>query len=47
VEDELHELKDRLADLTAAVDALLEKKRALLEKQRREADGDPPLTPPS
>jgi hypothetical protein len=25
VEDELHELKDRLAELTAAVDALLER----------------------
>jgi hypothetical protein len=36
----LHELKHRLAELTAAVDALL-------ERQQAEAGGDPPSPPPA
>jgi len=41
VEDELHELKDRLAELTKAVDALLARQR----EQSGSPGDEPPLTP--
>jgi hypothetical protein len=40
VADELQELKDRLADLSGAVDELL-------ARQRAEQPADPPPTPPT
>jgi hypothetical protein len=45
VEDQLHEVRDRLSELSAAVDELMARQRAAPPPE--EPPADEPLTPPS